>query len=300
MPIAKHWCFTINNYEEDEIDRLSKLIETPSVRYLVFQQEEGESGTPHIQGYICLAGKQRLSGVKKLVGDRAHCEVARGSPQQNRSYCTKTETRKSGTDSYEFGICSVNERAKKGIHAFMDDVKSGLLDRQQLRETHPEVWSRFPRFCLEYIGDHTPIPDIPDHEMHQWQKDLLKKLLGPTNDREVIFVVDKDGNKGKTWFAKKFCSDVPTAFYAEPAKKADMAYALPYNVTHVLVNITRSLVEKSDYLYTFCESIKDGMIFSPKYESCMKVLGPCHVCVFMNSDPDPNMLSADRYTVIRV
>lgn len=126
------------------------------------------------------------------------------------------------------------------------------------------------------------------------------KLSEEPNDREIMFVVDTVGNKGKTWYAKHYCRKVDTAFLLEPSKKADMAYALPSNVTHLFVNLTRSQAETSEYLYSFLESVKDGVIFSSKYHSEMKHISNCHVIVMMNTNPMEHLLSTDRITKITI
>lgn len=79
-------------------------------------------------------------------------------------------------------------------------------------------------------------------------------------------------------------------------KHADMAYALP-NVLRVLfLDCTRQQVEFLPY--SFIESLKDGVVFSPKYESRVKHYGPVHVVVMMNQNPDMDKLSEDRYRII--
>jgi len=52
-----------------------------------------------------------------------------------------------------------------------------------------------------------------------------------------------------------------------------------------------------EYLqYSFLESVKDGMIFSPKYDSTTKFMEQkCHVVVMCNELPDISKLSRDRY-----
>lgn len=179
----------------------------------------------------------------------------------------------------------------------MQDVKDGCVDKETLREKHSGVLARYPRYCQEYIDDHTKT-EVTDHPLHAWQQLLSDKLTRQTNDREVIFVVDEAGNQGKTWFAKWYCAKHETAQYMEMSKKADMAYSLRRNVTHLFVNCTRQQV---DYLnYSFLEAVKDGMVFSGKYESCTKIIGPCHVIVMMNQHPDMEALSKDRYKIIEI
>lgn len=297
--LAKNWSFTLNNFNEEEILLLRNSASLPIVRYLVFQQEIGEEGTPHIQGYISLNTRQRLNQLKKLVGNRAHLEVARGTPVQNRTYCTKTESAVPETVE-EFGSIPTEERGKRSdISALADTIKSGVFDLKRLRDEHPEAMGKYPRLVRELIQDHQPAPHVPFHDLRVWQSDLLTTLGEAPNDREIIFVVDKVGNQGKTWFAKRYCIDHPDAQYMEPAKKADMAYALRTDIRVLFVNLSRTNDSKTqEYLYSFLESVKDGMVFSPKYESMMKMLNPPHIVVMTNTDPDYGLLSEDRFVII--
>lgn len=108
---ARRWLFTINNYPEDAVEYLCGVCEEePRVRYLVFQCEIGAEGTPHIQGYIEFKGAWRFSRVKRFVSPvvSARVEMARGSGDSNRTYCTKEETRVLGP--FEFGVMAAQGR----------------------------------------------------------------------------------------------------------------------------------------------------------------------------------------------
>lgn len=85
------WCFTLNNYTEDEEVRLKSLMLDPTkkVRYLVLGKEVGDSGTPHIQGYIAFQQRRKFDVVKKLLPARVHLEPTRGTPEQAANYCKK-------------------------------------------------------------------------------------------------------------------------------------------------------------------------------------------------------------------
>lgn len=50
------------------------------------------TGKRHVQAYVVFVRPQQLSAVKRLFST-AHLEVSRGSPQDNKTYCTKEETR---------------------------------------------------------------------------------------------------------------------------------------------------------------------------------------------------------------
>lgn len=87
--ISRSWCFTLNNYTDDEVT----LLKTKSVeaKYVIFGREVGDQGTPHLQGYVYFATKKSLKQLKKFVGARAHLEITRGSFLANIRYCSKED-----------------------------------------------------------------------------------------------------------------------------------------------------------------------------------------------------------------
>ena len=82
--LSNRWCFTWNNYPEDweEILRIKFL----GLRWKV-GEEIGESGTPHLQGYV--EGVARFRPVEKFQLPKIHWEKAKGTRQQNIEYCSK-------------------------------------------------------------------------------------------------------------------------------------------------------------------------------------------------------------------
>lgn len=81
--VSRTWCFTVNNYSED--DR-SSLLQLP-YSYLIIGDELGDSGTPHLQGYVTLQKSVRLSFLKK-INSRAHWEIAKKASAAAQ-YCKK-------------------------------------------------------------------------------------------------------------------------------------------------------------------------------------------------------------------
>jgi len=112
---TRGWTFTINN---DTFEDLIGLIET-DFEYLVIGFEVGDSGTPHIQGYIYFKNPRMLKGVRNLM-PRAHLLVSRGTALQNLKYCSKSG------DFYEFGtIPEQGQRIDiKEIKSMIDQGKS--------------------------------------------------------------------------------------------------------------------------------------------------------------------------------
>lgn len=82
---AYGWCFTLNNYSEEDY---SAVLELPC-SYLIVGKEIGESGTPHLQGYIqFVAPGKTFVACRKLL-PRAHWEERSGTIPQAIQYCKK-------------------------------------------------------------------------------------------------------------------------------------------------------------------------------------------------------------------
>lgn len=288
---GKVWCFTLNNYVETELVSLRESLSKEEVRYAVFGKEKGSEDTPHLQGYVSFRKVKRFNAVKRLVGERCHLERAKGNEEQNYNYCTKDG------EYEEFGERSTIGK-RSDLEEFKEAVKSGIRNLKRLREEFSDVCAKYPRFVSEYIRDNVPEPTLEMHPLRDWQQDLYKKLTHEPDDREVVFVVDYEGNKGKSWFAKYYCHLHDNAFMMRPGKHADMAYMLPPELRVLFLDCTRKQVEYMPY--TFMEELKDGYVGSTKYESCIKKYPKLHVVVLMNHDPDFSALSDDRYHVIKL
>lgn len=84
---VRHWCFTLNNYTDNDIKDLCTSL---SEGNYVFQKETGESGTPHLQGFVSFKHPRTLTGMKRING-RCHWEVARNI-NAAKDYCWKEDT----------------------------------------------------------------------------------------------------------------------------------------------------------------------------------------------------------------
>lgn len=85
MSRSRNWCFTINNYSNEEIEKCNNV----ECNYIIYGDETGAEGTPHLQGYLEFKDAKTLSSVKKMLGGRAHLEIRRGTPLQASDYCKK-------------------------------------------------------------------------------------------------------------------------------------------------------------------------------------------------------------------
>lgn len=86
---VRNWCFTLNNWTEDELKKIIEEGERVNTIYMIAGKEVGEEGTKHIQGYIAFKNPRVFKGVKESLGDRIHLEMAKGTGFENYTYCSK-------------------------------------------------------------------------------------------------------------------------------------------------------------------------------------------------------------------
>lgn len=297
-PAGRRWCFTLNNYVENEITLFRKFLSCDFVRYAIFGYEKAPTtGTPHLQGYFSLNKVMTKTGLIRVLGHRLHLEKAIKCEVTNYEYCSKDGKFE------EFGT-----RSQQGKHteidSFVESVKElskdGWIDIRKLRDMHRIVSARYPRFFEQIVQDYMPKKKVKAHPLREWQQSLHDTLELPTaDDRKVIFVVDLRGNTGKSWFSHWYCNANEDAQLLLPGKKVDMAYALRTDIRVLFIDIARTTGSKG-LPYDFLEEVKNGYVFSTKYDSRMKTLDPVHVVVFMNEEPNRSMLSEDRYDVRRL
>lgn len=84
---SKNWIFTCNNYTDEKINM---IVTDSSIKRYSFQEEIGESGTPHLQGYLEFITKRRpLSVFPNLGAHFIKCKF----PKEAIAYTQKTDTR---------------------------------------------------------------------------------------------------------------------------------------------------------------------------------------------------------------
>lgn len=108
MSRNRSYCFTVNNYEGIISEADWNDLQSQGATYLIYQEEIGEQGTIHLQGYISFSQPKSMQQVCNFLPGSS-CRVANGSAEQNKTYCTKEEGRLGGP--YEFGTIPAQVRA---------------------------------------------------------------------------------------------------------------------------------------------------------------------------------------------
>lgn len=137
-PRSRGWCFTLNNYGDEDVKVLSEGGATPQdVVYLLFGKEVSSSGTLHLQGYVHFKTVKSFKQVKAAISDRAHVEPRQGTVKQACEYCCKDG------DVVEYG-----NRPNQGKRTDLEEVTQKILSGTSLSviaEESPTVFVKYSR-----------------------------------------------------------------------------------------------------------------------------------------------------------
>ncbi len=267
------------------------------ISYGIMGEEVGESGTPHLQEYIQTTKQITISSLqKKLKAKGIKCAllIAKGSLEENQTYCSKDGT------THEWGEPK-NQGTRTDLAEIRDMIKDGKT-AQDIIEIHPGDWFRYNKSFEKYrriVKKDLIMQEMKEEmvatELKPWQTKAVAKLMNQDN-RTILWVVDPKGNTGKSYLSR-WLTAIHGAFVITSGKTADIAYA--YNYEEIVVfDFSR---QKEDFVnYSVIEDFKNGRIFSPKYESETIQFKSAKVIIFSNWEPDQSMLSEDRWELMRL
>jgi len=146
-PRARAYCFTINGYTAEIFAALAAVPLDETQEYICYQKEIAPTtGNPHIQGYISFANGRRFNAVRNLIPGNPHIEVARGTAQRNREYCSK----EGGSDFTERG--SIKQQGERND---LNEVAKMCAQGASVREicdNHPEVFIKYSTGVGRMLG----------------------------------------------------------------------------------------------------------------------------------------------------
>lgn len=90
---VRRYIFTINNPTAEDDPRTWA---PAKIKYMQWQLERGDNGTPHYQGFVIFNQSYDLAYLKRHFNSRAHWEHMRGKIQDNEEYTSKDEGRLDG------------------------------------------------------------------------------------------------------------------------------------------------------------------------------------------------------------
>ena len=154
---SRAWVATINNYKEEDYD---KALNWTMVNYSIVGKEVGGCGTKHLQIYWRFPNAVRMSTIKKYF-PTAHLEIAKGTPEQNITYCSKDD------EWEEKGERPCTSKHLKGILYSLDSMME-LMEEWQSNKITPiplnineagEMLTDAYYDVSELLCEHDGIPD---------------------------------------------------------------------------------------------------------------------------------------------
>lgn len=295
---AKAWCFTINNPDRST---LATLFESSAdiISYAIWSLEEGENGTPHIQGYIKFTSKYVFNTVKRVVGVRAHVETSHGSEEANYEYISHTgkHANKPGLLDGPWTIGSRNNHGKRNDLSLLREAVKGIRKFDELydRDDIAMVLARHTQYAqkLYTLERNKRMEKITFPELYCWQYGILFYLNQPWKTREIFWIWSSLSGTGKSSFGQYVSTRYDTLI-AEGEYK-DILYA--YSDQDVIwFDISRTEQLSSNLLATLEKLSNGGLQMSTKYQSCQKHVY-AKILVTSNRAP-PRDLLPNRITSI--
>lgn len=291
---SRRFCFTTNNFRPDDC-----LIPTnDNISYYIYQLEVGESGTPHLQGYVEIKKKKTIAGVKKIpFFKRSRIAIALGTREESVEYCTKLSDRIPGTIVHEWGIPIANG-VSTNYSGFVKAITNGA-SIQDLIDNHAEEYIRHKRGADELVRELKKMKkqnwSISPIVYYKWQVKILDLIKGNPDPRLVHWFTDRLGGLGKSTFAKILIKSYD-AILIDTTKKERVIRA--YNGEPIVIfDITRQEGQEQSINYAIMETLKNGYGFNTMYEPGLKLWDTPFVLVFSNCAPDESKLSADRWDI---
>jgi hypothetical protein len=148
--------------------------------------------------------------------------------------------------------------------------------------------------------------DVENVILRPWQEGLLN-YIKPSN-REVIWVIGRKGNEGKTWFqeflASKFGWNRVICGMDIRMKKSSICHILSKRsliTTDIFLFDVGKAKTEDDMKYELLEQIKNGRTLAAKFDSKeLKFHTPNIIVVFSNEKPDVGQLSKDRWKIFQI
>lgn len=142
MSKSRGFCFTVNNWTDARLQLITDYARANSA-YCIIGDERGENGTPHLQGYIYFRCPRAFTSVANSLGEpRAHVERARGSPNQNKEYCSKQHV------IFEHGECPQQGR-RIDLENIRKCIENGATDVEIASQSFA-TWCQYGRRFSDY------------------------------------------------------------------------------------------------------------------------------------------------------
>lgn len=135
-------------------------------------------------------------------------------------------------------------------------------------------------------------------QLYEWQNNILEIISHTPEKRKIHWFWSLEGCTGKSTFAKHLVMN--NGAYVVCGKGADIKFALAKameerDIEIIVWDIPRDV--GNTISYATLEEVKNGLMFSTKFESGQVIFNIPHIIVFANKEPVLSKLSEDRWDV---
>ena len=274
----------------------------PWIKQLVLGNEFGSGPRPHPHTHAVVGTHDRLTYEQFKENWKKETKIKIADITRSRNfvkdvrYCTK--------EDYRPVLCNVDwDNTSVLCRAYIAARKYPTLQHRDYPYCQMTTFNKgnFKDFYLEFrsMEEADSLWALSETVvLRPWQERFLRFVHWHDSPREIIWVVDQVGNTGKT-FLSFYLQDQEQAFRVPNVSSKDFAYAYNYQKM-VIFDYERD--SKEHINYRILENLKNGSVWSPKYESCSKNFRGMNVKVicFANYPPEYDRLSADRWVVFNL
>lgn len=144
---SKKWCFTLNNYTEEEYQNIIHYITSNSEYGIVGKETAPTTNTKHLQGYVRFDKCLEFNTVKKIFANRTHIEKAIADDMKNRNYCSKEN------DFFEHGTPQASIQGKRNdLQILHESIKQGTRVKD-IRQQYPDLYHQYGRTLEKLESD---------------------------------------------------------------------------------------------------------------------------------------------------
>ncbi len=224
-----------------------------------------------------------------------------------------------GAVAYAFQeeISSTGTKHIQGVFTFRNPVKWSTLNNK----THKHCWWEACRnlaaarlYCQKKdtrngrqwtkgysLGKYKVVDPLEGKKPYKWQQDVIDiiTLPCPVTCRLIYWFWSTRGNTGKSALVKHLVMKHNASYLG--GKFSDAFYGIMKMMERgkhpeiIVFDLPRSMGNKITYVGM--EAMKNGMIFSTKYECKDLIFNPPHILVFANEEPNMVNMSEDRWVI---
>lgn len=239
--------------------------------------------------------------------DRELVDITRELEDRKAEYVIGKEVGEGGTHHLQ-GCFKLKSRER------LSGLKRFLGARVHLEKTRS--WKHSVAYCKKDGNFVSNLPATPGEQAlaaHRaryrevqwkgWQADILDTIRGEPDWRTVNWYWEGTGNVGKSFLCGFIYITFPTIIVQgkasdvvnQIAKYIDEEKSNPRVIVYDIPRTAEQYVA-----YGLLEKVKNGLIYSGKYEGRRILLPPVHVFVFANFAPDTEKMSEDRWNIVEI